>query len=84
LTEWGVIQGGIDKEIKDIGQQKRTTQRADDQEFYSEAAAQLRYFKDGWRLRAAHAREVFDEGQALTALDHTRAFFETIATRLHA
>lgn len=82
LTEWGVLQGEIDKKIRDISQKPRTTERDEDQKFYSEAAAQLRYFKDGWRIRVAHARATFNEGQAQTALDHTCAFFETIAQRL--
>jgi hypothetical protein len=82
LTEWAVIQDGIDLKIKEMKQQARTLQRDEDQRFYSEAAAQLRYFKDGWRIRVAHARETFSEQQALTVMEHARAFFETISTRL--
>lgn len=82
LTEWGAIQDKIDTAVKAIKQQPRTTKRDDDQRFYSEAAAQLRYFKDGWRLRAAHARETFTEQQAATVIEHVREFFETVAVRL--
>jgi hypothetical protein len=42
---------------------------------------QFRYFKDGWRIRVAHTRESYDEGQAKTALDHSVSFFATLAKR---
>jgi hypothetical protein len=82
LSEWGAIQGEIDKKISDIRNLPRTMERDADQRFYSEAAAQLRYFKDAWRVRVAHAREIFTEQQALTVMDHVREFFETISARL--
>lgn len=82
LTEWEHIQDRIDLKIRHMKNLPRTTGRDDDQRFYSEAVAQLRYFKDGWRVRVAHARETFTEQQALTVMDHVRAFFETIASRL--
>jgi hypothetical protein len=82
LTEWGVIQDGIDAKIKEIKQQPRTAQRDEDQRFYSEAASQLRYFKDGWRVRVMHSRATYNESQAQEAIDHVRAFFEILAVRL--
>jgi hypothetical protein len=82
LTEWGVIQDKIDSKVKDLKQLPRSLKRDEDQRFYSEAAAQLRYFKAGWRIRAAHARATFNEQQALMALNHVREFFEAISTRL--
>lgn len=82
LTEWGVIQDNIDAKIKEFKQLPRSTKRDEDQRFYSEAAAQLRYFKDGWRIRVSHARETFTEQQAITVIEHVREFFEALANRL--
>ncbi|MBV8800420.1 MAG: HEPN domain-containing protein [Alphaproteobacteria bacterium] len=50
--------------------------------FYSEAAAQFRYFKDAWRVRVAHARESFTDKQALSILDHVRDLLEVLSQRL--
>lgn len=82
FQEWGVIQDRIDSAIKNLKQRPRGHDREKDQRFFSEAAAQFRYFNDGWRVRAAHSREPFSEQQALTILDHTREFFVTLAERL--
>ena len=82
LAEWHQILDQADRKIKDIGQQPKTTQRDEDLLFYSTAAAQFRYFKDGWRVRVAHGRETYDEAQAVRLLDHARDFFETLAGRL--
>ncbi|WP_135211456.1 hypothetical protein [Vitreimonas flagellata] len=50
--------------------------------FYSQAAAQFRHFKDGWRVQAAHTRAPFSEGEARAILTATVSFFETLASRL--
>jgi hypothetical protein len=50
--------------------------------FYSEAATQFRYFKDGWRVRVARARATYEEAAALKILDHTKDFFEDLAPKL--
>jgi hypothetical protein len=82
LAEWGRIVSEIEPKIKIIEQQPRSTERDQDLEFYGSAAAQLRYFNDGWRIRVAHARAIYDELQARIALQHAGDFFETIAIRL--
>jgi len=51
-------------------------------QFYSQAAAQFRHFKDGWRVQAAHARPPFNESEARIILDATISFFEVLALRL--
>jgi hypothetical protein len=59
-----------------------TSTKDADLHFLSEAAAQFRFFKSGWRIRVAHARATYTEPEAIEALDHVRSFFETLATRL--
>jgi hypothetical protein len=73
-----VIVDQIDSKIKAISQKPRSIEREADQRFYSEAAAQFRYFKK-W---AADAREGFNETEAKRALDHVRDFFESLSLRL--
>jgi hypothetical protein len=51
-------------------------------QFYSQAAAQFRHFKDGWRVQAAHTRAPFNEGEARIILDATTSFYEVLALRL--
>ena len=47
--------------------------------FYSEAAAQVRYFKDAWRNHVAHAREHYDEREADSVYTHVRDFMQHMA-----
>lgn len=51
-------------------------------QFYSQAAAQFRHFKDGWRVQAAHSRAPFVEGEARIIIDATTSFYEVLALRL--
>ncbi len=82
LSEWNDILRAIELAIKDIENQPKTDQRTGDLEFYGMAAAQFRFFKDGWRIHVAHARATYNESQAKDAIDHVRSFFEILATRL--
>jgi len=83
LAEWREILDGISTAVRDIENQPNVTPTKDaDLLFYSEAAAQFRFFKNGWRIRVAHARATYTEPQAKEAIDHVRSFFETLATRL--
>jgi HEPN domain len=78
LIEFGNVLDKIDGKIRDMRTLPRSEKKALDLQFLSQAASQFRYFKDGWRVRAAHARAIFDEREALSAFDHTLGFFETI------
>ncbi len=82
LMEWGKIIEAIEPEIENLKQLPRTLQREADENFYGQAASQFRHFNTAWRVRAAHARETFEEDQAAKVLDHTISFFETLSTRL--
>jgi hypothetical protein len=83
LAEWQNILDKIEKNIKKkLEASGDKVQRDKDRQFYGQAAAQFRYFKDGWRIRVAHARERYIGSEALNVLNHAREFFETLATRL--
>ncbi len=81
-AEWAQLVDQADAKIKAFAQRPRSDTREEDQRFYSTAASQFRYFKDGWRVRVAHARAVYSEDQAVKIFEHTRDFFETLADRL--
>lgn len=71
LAEWQQILDQADSKIKAMSQLPRGTFKDEELKFYSQAAVQFRYFKDAWRIRVAHAREVYDDAQALQVLSHT-------------
>ncbi len=82
-ADWMEIINGLSKGIAAIENlPKSTPHRSDDLQFFSEAAAQFRFFKNGWRVRVAHARASYNENQATDVLEHIRSFFEVLATRL--
>ncbi len=62
---------GLDKAAKDARLQ-----------FLSEAAKEFFYFKDGWRNYVSHNHAAYDENQALSVLEHTRAFMNHLASQL--
>jgi len=49
--------------------------------FYSSAMSHLKYFKT-IRDEVAHARGIYDEGQALSALGKVKEFMTTLAENL--
>jgi hypothetical protein len=81
-AQWETLIRQIEAKIKGMIDLPKTPEKAALLNFYSEASIQFRYFKDGWRIRAAHSKAVFDEPQALIALEHAHEFFKTLAIRL--
>jgi hypothetical protein len=83
LAEWREILDGLNATVQKIENLPNSTIDKDVRlQFCSEAAAEFRFFKNGWRIRAAHARATYDEAQAIEVIDHVRSFFEFLATRL--
>jgi hypothetical protein len=81
-ADWQDIQTGVRKKIEEIGKTARSKKRDADLEFYSQAGAQLQFFKDGWRVRVMHSRASYNQAQAQQALEHVRSFFNSISPRL--
>jgi hypothetical protein len=82
LAEWQNILDKCDSIIGKMKEMPRGTEKDENLNFYSQAAVQFRYFKDAWRVRVAHARETYEERDAIKVFTHTHEFFETLATRL--
>lgn len=72
----------IESKIVDLKKMPKSAQKDEDQNFYSKAAIEFRYFKDGWRVRMAHTRETYKESQALGVIEHAASFLGILATRL--
>jgi hypothetical protein len=82
LAEWSAVISRIEDKIKPMREGPRTDHKDAQLSFYSECAAQFRYFKDAWRNHVGHMREIYDENQSLSILIHTREFMEKLSTRL--
>jgi hypothetical protein len=85
-TNWAPAIEQIESKIRDM--HKDPTWKAlpdcrEQQEFYAQAASHFGILKDAWRNYTAHARGVYTEERATLIFENTKAFMETLATRLH-
>jgi hypothetical protein len=76
---WGTIIDKIEKEIGRREKLKNNDPLRTDLKFYSEAASNFRYFKNAWRNHVSHAKEHYDERDALTIWSHVMTFMRTLA-----
>jgi hypothetical protein len=51
-------------------------------QFLSEAAAEFRYFKDGWRNYASHVKISYDDAQAVRVMQHVATFISHLSAEL--
>ena len=51
-------------------------------QFYTEAVAEFKHFKNAWRNHACHGNDKYDEGRAKKIIAHTRDFMGVLSTRL--
>lgn len=79
---WHNILAEIEAEIRTIGDKPKSAEKSERMQFLSEAAAEFRYFKDGWRNHVSHNKVIYEEAQAQKIMEHVRDFIETLSTRL--
>lgn len=79
LQEWQVILNAITSKIREIENCPKSEKRDHDLEFFGIAAAQFRYFKDGWRIHVSHAGDLYSEFQAREAIDHVGSLIQALA-----
>jgi hypothetical protein len=82
LADQEAVIRGIESKISGMKDRKKTAEKDDDLNFYSQTAMQFRYFKDGWRVRTAHTRATYEEGDALSVLEHAASFIGDLSKRL--
>jgi len=82
VEQWHIILSQIESEIGKLADLPKSTQKLEDQEFYSRAAQEFRYFKDAWRNHVMHGRKVYTESDSDTVLRHVEEFMRHLSTRL--
>jgi hypothetical protein len=81
-ADWETLIRQMESKVQTMKDLPKTDGKADRLHFYSEACMQFRYFKDGWRVRVAHAKATYVESEALTVLDHAQEFFKILSAKL--
>lgn len=77
---WHKVIKGIEDGITDLrNKQGLTEQDRKEITYYSDAASQLRHFKDAWRNHVSHAREHYDDRDAYKVLAHVAEFMQHLA-----
>lgn len=80
VDSWHKVIKGIEDGIAALRNKPSLTEKDRNEiTYYSEAAAQFRYFKDTWRNHVSHSREHYDERDAETVLAHVREFMQHMA-----
>jgi hypothetical protein len=80
---WHVAIDRIESEIRDLERiWPKGNNKSEFLKFYSEAAKEFRYFKDGWRNYVSHRLSVYDAPQAFSTMNHVKDFMLTISSRL--
>jgi hypothetical protein len=80
---WHVAIDRIEAEIREYERVwPKGQNKSDFLRFYSEAAKEFRYFKDGWRNYVSHRLSVYDAPQALSTMTHVRDFMLMLSSRL--
>jgi hypothetical protein len=80
---WHVVIDQIEAEIRDLERGwPKGKSKTEFLQFYSTAAKEFRYFKDGWRNYVSHNMNYYDAPQALSALNHVRDFMVLLSSRL--
>jgi hypothetical protein len=80
---WHVAIDRIEAEMRELEKTwPKGRSKTDLLKFYSEAAKEFRYFKDGWRNFVSHNNNHYDDSQALSTLSHVKDFMFVISSRL--
>ena len=82
LKQWGDIFKGLEDAEKQLQSFPKTKARESQFEFYHGALVEFRAFKNLYRDRNAHARRVYDEYEARSALEHVSSFMRILATKI--
>lgn len=82
LQEWGKIINKIEAQIQQMQNRPKSRRKAEDLQFYSELAADFRYFKDAWRNHVMHTNANYDGKESAKIMAHVKSFMEHLATKL--
>ena len=82
VDSWHTVIERIEAKVSAMRNLPRGEEKAARLQFLSEAAAEFRYFKDGWRNYASHVKVNYDDNQAVRVLQHVGTFIELLSTEL--
>lgn len=83
VQNWHNIIDQIEAEIRAVGDKPKSVEKNAQIQFLSEAAAEFRYFKDGWRNHVSRNKVSYKEAQAQKIMEHVCDFIEALSTRLN-
>jgi hypothetical protein len=75
LEDWNTVLVAVERKLEELHNAPKTSVRQADLKLYSDAASHLRYMK-AWRNEMAHARSVYEEGEAKSVLTRVRELLE--------
>jgi hypothetical protein len=81
LENWKNIIDVIEKQIRAQEALPKSPQKSEDLQFYTKAASQFWHFKDAWRNHVSHAREYYDEAEAMNVFNGVKHLMQQLATR---
>jgi hypothetical protein len=82
LRQWDEILVQLENSETEIQKYKQSLAREAQLTFYHGAMVELRAFKNLYRHRTAHAREIYDINQARSAMTHVSAFMMVLASKI--
>ena len=77
---WNTIITQIENKITELQGARKSPEKTEQLQRWSEIASNFRYFKDAWRNHVMHSRSTYDETQAMIVYDHVRTFMHEVAT----
>jgi hypothetical protein len=80
-TNWNSIIEGIESKVRGIDRSYGPDWK-DAQKFFGDAARHFMFVKNVWRNHVMHVRDDYDEGKALSVLQHTKEFIIRLSERL--
>ena len=75
LEDWNTVLVAVDRKLEELHNAPKSPSRQAELKLYSDVASHLRYMK-AWRNEMAHARAVYGEGEAKSALIRVRELME--------
>ena len=82
LADWGAVIKQLETAENAIEQYPKTLGREAQYNFYHDAMMNLRAFKNIFRNPVMHTRSEFDRHEAMSVMQHVKAFMQTLSTRL--
>jgi hypothetical protein len=79
---WQTIIEQVETTVRALGQQPKSQQKLDEEKFFGAATSHLYFVKNAWRNHVAHARDSYNDDEALKILIHTFDFIESLCPRL--